>query len=114
MSEPSKAPRIHPASMWAVVAMIAGGILVAVSYSIDHNRKARAQWASLFGDGEPVKPPFVGKLEEDLQATNRDGSEVNLGAIKGKVWIASYLFSDCPMGCIANAQNLRKVHEEFG
>ena len=56
MSEESEKPRIHPASIWAIAAMIAGGALVAISYSIDHNRKAKAQWASLFGSGEPTTP----------------------------------------------------------
>ncbi|MGK0189105.1 MAG: cytochrome oxidase Cu insertion factor (SCO1/SenC/PrrC family) [Verrucomicrobiales bacterium] len=61
-----------------------------------------------------ARPPFVGKLEEDLEATNRDGSNVHLSELKGDVWLASFLYSNCPKACAANSQILLKVYERFG
>ena len=37
---------------------------------------------------ENYRPPHVAKLETDLNAVNRDGTEVSLGQLRGKVYVA--------------------------
>lgn len=106
--------RIHPATFWIIGVLIAGGVLVAISYVLQQQKEAKARNNSNWGTGPTQAPLFVNKLEDDLEATNRDGSTVRLGELKGKIWVASYLYSDCPMGCIKNAENLRRVYDEYG
>lgn len=110
--EPQK-PRIHPATYWLIAAAMIGGVVVAAAYVMNYNHDAQAGWDSLFGTGPAVRPPIDGKLEKDLEATNRDGRTVHLSELKGKVWVASLLYTDCPMGCVPNAANLKRVYDEF-
>ncbi len=104
MSEavPNTPPRINPWSIWLVVGIMLGGVLVAINYSIRQRSEA-----------ESPRPPYLNKLEEDLEAVNRDGSRVRLSGMKGNVFVASYLFTTCPMGCSGIAVKLSEIHETF-
>lgn len=97
-----------------ILVLIAGGVLVGVSYILDQRKDAKARNESNWGIGPPQPPLHINQLKDDLEATNRDGSTVRLGDLKGKVWVASYLYADCPMGCIQNSENLREVYDDFG
>ena len=110
----SESPRIHPATYWLIAGCLLGGVVVLFAYRENHNSKADAQWKSIHGEGPTVPPPFVRKLEKDLVAINRDGKKVQLSEMRGKLFIASYMFTDCPMGCTGNAAKLKEIYDEFG
>ena len=63
---------------------------------------------------ENYRPPHVAKLETDLNAVNRDGTEVSLGQLRGKVYVAGYQYTDCPAGCLGMASIMKLLEEEFG
>ncbi len=62
---------------------------------------------------ENWRPPYQAKLEKDIELINRDGKQVNLGQLKGKVFIAGYQYTDCPGGCLGMAAIMQTVHKEF-
>ncbi len=101
----TKAGRMDPKiiTVWALVAVMLGGILVTYNYLLRNRLEAHSS-----------RPALIGRLEKDLAAVNRTGEEVNLGSLKGKVWVAGYLFTDCPKQCIGVAVKMAELHERFG
>lgn len=63
---------------------------------------------------ENWRPPYIARLETDLNAVNRDGSNVSLGQLRGKVYVAGYQYTDCPGGCLGMAAYMKTLEEEFG
>jgi len=63
---------------------------------------------------ENWRPPHVARLETDLEAVNRDGSQVSLGQLRGKVYVAGYQYTDCPAGCLGLAAVMKALEAEFG
>ena len=60
------------------------------------------------------RPPMIARLETDLSAVNRDGKEVSLGQLRGKVYVAGYQYTDCPAGCLGLAAVMKVLETEFG
>jgi protein SCO1/2 len=87
----------------AIGALLLGGILVAYNY---HLRNVRERYVAA--------PPKLGELMQYLEATNRTGEQVSLEQLKGKVWLCSYIFTDCPSQCLGVAAEMKNVYEEFG
>ncbi len=65
-------------------------------------------------ENENWRPPNLYRLETDLSAVNRDGSEVTLGELRHKVYVAGYQYTDCPVGCLGMASVMSRLEEEFG
>lgn len=63
---------------------------------------------------ENWRPPMIARLETDLSAVNRDGKEVTLGELRGKVYVAGYQYTDCPAGCLGLAAVMKTLEAEFG
>lgn len=104
-SETQKAKRepLHPLSIWAPIIIAVLGIVVFYNYLIYRSRIDKAD-----------RPPVLGRLEKDLELTERSGKKVHLEELKGKVLIVSWVFTRCPRGCAAVIAKLKKLHEEFG
>lgn len=62
----------------------------------------------LAGCGEGVKDPLNWKIE-DLSAINEEGKEVRLDDLKGKVWIADFIFTNCATVCPPMTTNMTKL-----
>ena len=103
MSSPAAARRIQPWSLWLIAAFLLGGVLVSVNY-VKRNRV----------EALDPRPPYLGKVERDLAAQNRDGSTVHLASLKGKIWLASYLYTGSPQQAPAVTRLLKGIWEEFG
>lgn len=103
MSSPAAARHIQPWSLWLIAAFLLGGVLVSINY-VKRNR----------AEALDPRPPYLGKLERDLEAQNRDGTTVHLASLKGKIWLASYLYTDSPAKAPAVARLLTRMWEEFG
>ena len=88
MSENTEKPRINPWSIWLIVAVIAGGFVVYSSWVKTVNRQAQDQ-----------RPMLGARLETDLKLVDQFGKEVTLGDLKGKVYLANYVFTRCPGQC---------------
>ncbi|HWO40567.1 MAG TPA: SCO family protein [Candidatus Eisenbacteria bacterium] len=52
-----------------------------------------------------VVPPF--------SLTERDGRQVTLADLKGKVWIANFIYTNCPDTCPIQSAQLRQIQEGF-
>jgi len=63
---------------------------------------------------ENWRPPMIARLETDLSAVNRDGREVSLGQLRGKVYVAGHQYTDCPAGCLGLAAVMKGLEAEFG
>ncbi|MCB1205599.1 MAG: SCO family protein [Verrucomicrobiae bacterium] len=63
---------------------------------------------------ENWRPPHIARLETDLNAVNRDGREVSLGQLRGKIYVAGYQYTDCPAGCLGLAAVMKTLQVEFG
>lgn len=58
--------------------------------------------------------PVYSRIAGDLVATNRDGSEVRLSALRGKVFTCAYLYTVCPHGCAAVVGQMMKLQNAHG
>ena len=83
--------------------IIAGSIFITRAYLKNH-RLNQENW----------RPGKLYRLEEDLQAVNRDGSEVSLRELRGKVYVVGYQYTDCPGGCLGMAAVMKELYEIHG
>ena len=66
-----------------------------------------------FKDSQPVKElPEIGNVPQ-FEFTNSDGSIVTLDNLKGKVWVADFIFTTCTMACPMMTGNMNIVHKKF-
>lgn len=66
-----------------------------------------------FKDSKPVKElPEIGNIPQ-FEFTNSDGNIVTLDNLKGKVWVADFIFTTCTMACPMMTGNMNIVHKKF-
>ena len=104
MNESPAKPKLSPWTIWAPIIIAVLGIVVFYNYLIYRSRI----------DNDVDRPPILGRLEKDLELTERSGKKVHLADLKGKVLVISWVFTRCPRGCAAVIAKLKKLHEEFG
>ncbi|MBO70554.1 MAG: SCO family protein [Candidatus Marinimicrobia bacterium] len=67
----------------------------------------------LYKDSQPVKElPEIGNIPQ-FEFTNSDGNTVTLDNLKGKVWVADFIFTTCTMACPMMTGNMNIVHKKF-
>ena len=92
--------------IYVVVVLVSAGV-IGTSMWIRGNRKAAFQSVGV------ERPEVLMTLEEDLTATNQEGKQVSLSALKGKVWIGTEFFASCPQCAKRNYNDLLKLYAEF-
>ena len=66
-----------------------------------------------FKDSQPAKElPEIGNVPQ-FEFTNSDGNIVTLDNLKGKVWVADFIFTTCTMACPMMTGNMNIVHKKF-
>jgi protein SCO1/2 len=61
----------------------------------------------------PVQPlPVLGQIA-DFHLLNSDGKTVSLKDLKGKVWVADFIFTTCGGICPTMTANMAKVHRSY-
>ena len=66
-----------------------------------------------FKDSQPVKElPEIGNVPQ-FEFTNSDGNIVTLDNLKGKVWVADFIFTTCTMACPMMTGNMNIVHKKY-
>jgi len=98
----------NPQLFWATIigiclVIIMGSVFVTRSYMKRRNYEA-----------EHPRLPYLSKLEKDLKGLNRDGKEIHLAELKGKVWVAGYLYTDCPSACLGLAAYMANLNKGYG
>jgi|JI6StandDraft_1071083.scaffolds.fasta_scaffold00936_13 protein SCO1/2 len=111
---PSDQRKINPWTLWIPIIMIALGVVVLYNYLIFNSMQALEDKITLANGTVIKRPPLMGRLEKDLEFTERSGKKVNLAELKGKIIIASWVFTRCPRGCAGVIAKLKKLHDEFG
>lgn len=85
-------------------ALIIGGSLFITRAYLANHRENQKNW----------RPGKIGRLEDDLKLINRDGRNVKLSDLKGKVFVAGYQYTDCPGGCLGMAAVMEELYELHG
>ena len=66
-----------------------------------------------FKDSQPAKElPEIGNIPQ-FEFTNSDGNTLTLDNLKGKVWVADFIFTTCTMACPMMTGNMNIVHKKF-
>lgn len=66
-----------------------------------------------YKDSQPAKElPEIGNIPQ-FEFTNSDGNTVTLDNLKGKVWVADFIFTTCTMACPMMTGNMNIVHKKF-
>jgi cytochrome oxidase Cu insertion factor (SCO1/SenC/PrrC family) len=99
---PPKA-KLSPWTIWVPVIIAVLGLVVFYNYLIYRSRI----------DNDVNRPAILGRLEKDLELTERSGKTVHLEDLKGKVLVISWVFTRCPRGCAAVIAKLKKLQAEF-
>jgi|GEM_PF-345003 len=86
---------------------ITGGVVVVYSYL--NLLKAQAEI-----EAKQDRLPKITRLESNLTATERDGEQVQLKELRGKVLLAGHVYTRCPRGCAGLAEIMRTFHQKFG
>ncbi len=112
--------RINPWTLWIPIIFILLGIVVFYNYLIYNSLEEKKAQAAREGlqSGNPGattdRPAYMGRLEKDLELTERTGKTVHLADLRGKILIASWVFTRCPRGCAGVIAKLKKLHSELG
>jgi len=107
-NQPSGEPQeFNLVAWWSSIAgicliVIISGTFLTRSYLKSHHQKL-----------EDWRPGIIGRIENDLQAINRDGTEVTLSQLRGKVYIAGYQYTDCPGGCLGMASVMKELLDVY-
>ncbi|MFV1995208.1 MAG: SCO family protein, partial [Verrucomicrobiales bacterium] len=101
--KPSGAVSSIALTLAGIAVIMLFGILVAYNYVL----RSRMEQGS-------ARPPYLGKLEKDLALTNRTGEGVRLSMLRGKLWVAAHLSTECPGNCIALAAEMADLLRRYG
>jgi protein SCO1/2 len=103
MNESPAKTKLSPWTIWVPIIIATLGMVVFYNYLIYRSRM----------DNDVNRPPILGRLEKDLELTERNGKTVHLADLKGKVLVLSWVFTRCPRGCAAVVAKLKKLQGEF-
>lgn len=98
-------------AFWVIVALVgASGYGSWVAWQKMHVPERRVAPA-VHVPYRPAPPP--GPPIKDFELVERSGEEFDSKELKGKVWIGSFFFANCPGACWQLNQALKGVHDEF-
>jgi cytochrome oxidase Cu insertion factor (SCO1/SenC/PrrC family) len=88
-------------------------VMEAWKLNADHQPHAAAPAAMVMASSAAAIP-VLGKVSADLQGSERQGRDIRLSELKGKVTVVSHLYTVCPHGSKAVIDAMRGLNEEFG
>lgn len=59
------------------------------------------------------EPEIVEARVPDFRLTNQQGQPLSLSDMAGKIWIADFIFTNCPTICPAMTQEMARLQSEF-
>ncbi|CEG24199.1 hypothetical protein BN1080_03219 [Planococcus massiliensis] len=66
----------------------------------------------LAGCGKGIEDPLEWEIE-DFNFTNQDNKEMGLADLKGKVWLADFIFTNCTTVCLPMTANMVDLQNQF-
>ena len=103
MNESPAKTKLSPWTIWVPIIIAALGIVVFYNYLIYRSKM----------DNQADRPPILGRLEKDLELTERSGKTVHLNDLRGKIIIAGYVYTRCPRGCAVVVSKMKKLYDEL-
>jgi len=100
---PPAQAKLSPWTIWVPIIIAALGIVVFYNYLIYRSRVDNVD-----------RPPVLGRLEKDIELTERSGKRVRMADLKGRVLVISWVFTRCPRGCAAVIAKMKQLHAEYG
>lgn len=101
MSE--KAKPFNPLTIWVPVIMMVLGVVIYYNYLVFIQEQQRSE--------DKNRPAYLGRLERDIELTERDGRKVRLDELRGKIILASWVYTRCPRGCAGVIAKLKALHD---
>lgn len=95
----------NPLTIWVPVIMMVLGVVIYYNYLVFLSDQQRSE--------EKDRPAFLGRLERDIELTERDGRKVRLDELRGKVLLASWVYTRCPRGCAGVIAKLKALHDQY-
>lgn len=66
-----------------------------------------------FKNSEPENNlPVIGNIP-DFEFVNSEGETITLTSLKGKVWVADFIFTTCNMACPIMTGNMNIIHKKY-
>ncbi len=98
-----KRVKISPWLIWVIVFALVGGVLVAYNYAVFRRELMRRAH-----NIPPIRdvPPF--------RLLERSGSFVEDRQLRGRVWIADFIFTRCPGPCKLLSERMAVLQRELG
>ena len=59
---------------------------------------------------EPL--PVIGSIPE-FEFVDREGKSISMNTLKGKVWVADFIFTTCTMACPIMTGNMNTIHKKY-
>ena len=56
--------------------------------------------------------PVIGSIPE-FEFIDSEGQSINLNTLKGKVWVADFIFTTCTMACPIMTDNMNTIHKKY-
>jgi len=97
--------RVHPLSIWVPVALMILGGLVGV-------RIMNKQQDQRVAAAESGRPPILDKVK-NIELVERSGEQVKLESLLHKVIVLSYVYTECPRGCLGVIEEVKELRQEF-
>jgi protein SCO1/2 len=101
----SEKPSLTPWAIWVPIIIAVLGVVVYYNYLITEQQRLRG--------AEKDRPALLSRLENDLELVERDGRKVRLSELRGKILLASWVYTRCPRGCAGVIAKLKKLQEEY-
>ena len=114
MSAENPAPKspINPWSIWIPIIIAALSLVVVYNWLFTLQQKEHDR-AKAAAEGLPTRPPIMSRLTDDLELVERSGKTVHLAELRGKILVASWVFTRCSRGCSAVTAQMKKLYDEF-
>ena len=94
--------RIHPLTVWVPVIFIALGVVLFYNYLV-----------KLSFESKQNHLPILSRLEKNLALDERSGKRVELKDLKGKIIVASWVYTHCPRGCAGVVSEMRSAFNDL-
>ena len=107
MASPPSQKKIHP---WTVPGLL---IVVVLGLVVGYNLFVTSMLRSRVEGGTTDRLAYRSKLSKNLVVTEKSGKTVELKELRGKVLVASFLFSRCPSGCAGIQAEIGNIAREF-
>lgn len=88
-------------------ASIIAAALFATWFQLRYQRRAPS------GRGGGIHAAEFRRPAPDFHLTERSGREVSLADLKGKVWLASFIYTNCPGPCPVITRNLAAMQDDI-